>query len=46
MLLSTETELVFQDAWPGAVEAYRAATQNKKDVKINVDTETFLPPDV
>ncbi|KAL4233907.1 V-type proton ATPase subunit E [Mactra antiquata] len=35
-----------RDAWPEAVEAYRSATGGKKDVKINVDTENFLPPDV
>ncbi|XP_052810048.1 V-type proton ATPase subunit E-like [Mya arenaria] len=34
------------DAWPGAVEAYRNATQGKKDVKVTVDTETFLGSDV
>ena len=29
-----------------AVEMYRNATKEKKDVKITVDTESFLPADV
>ena len=37
---------MFQDAWPGAVEMYRNATKGKKDVKITVDTENYLPADV
>lgn len=35
-----------RDAWPVAVEMYRNATKEKKDVKITVDTESFLPADV
>jgi len=35
-----------RDAWPGAVELYRNATQGKKDVKITVDTDYFLSPEM
>lgn len=35
-----------RDAWPAAVEMYRNATKGKKDVKITVDTDNFLPADV
>lgn len=35
-----------RDAWPEAVEMYRNGTKGKKDVKINIDTESFLPADL
>lgn len=35
-----------REAWPEAVEMYRNGTKGKKDVKINIDTESFLPADL
>lgn len=35
-----------RDAWPAAVEQYRAATKGKKDVKVTVDSESFLGNDI
>lgn len=40
-----DLELV-RKAWPLAVEDYRNATKKKKDVKITLDGENFLPNDI